>query len=114
MFKENSDAKQNKENGDLRARLHPAQLPSCELKKSLGSEGSDPQQETAADVTEQEAKLNPHQASELVSFVRVVLALRVKDTRKELWESPSAAKKSCKSQACVRSVPAWKPRDDIT
>lgn len=44
MFKEHPDAKQNKEHGDLRARLHPAQLPSCEkeLKKSLGSEGGDP------------------------------------------------------------------------
>ena len=72
------DAKWNKGNGDLSARLHPAKLPTCEkkgLKKGLSSEGNHQQHKDYANEIEKEGMCQSQQVTELGSPSHVGLAL---------------------------------------
>lgn len=132
-FRENPDAEWNKGSGGLGARPYPVQLSSYdkELKESFSCKADHPQQEAAAaaDVIEQGATFQPQQAAELISFGHVVLALRVRDTRKKLWDLPLQLRKAAKARwasgmslhrgpgmrlgEAVRTKPwfPWRPQD---
>lgn len=74
-FKEKPGAKWNEGSSDLRAGPHPAKHPACgeKLKEILRSEGKHQQQKAEANVTEREAKIQPHQAAELGDLSHVVM-----------------------------------------
>jgi hypothetical protein len=105
-FKENPEVKWNKGSSDLRARPHPAKLPSCEEKlKSLSNGGKT--RKLMQMFLKEGVEFQPHPAAELGSFTHVVLAVESRVQEGSCGIS-TVTKKRHRGQAYVRAVPTWR------